>query len=251
MNCGTNNQGTPLLPAGRRQHAHPSMSELAPQAELLRSLGQLVRGLSALFWGLPLALLVSVKTALSDWLRPLGIVPPILALGLICYGLWQLGHFQKQERIWTRALDRAKLLGFINLGLSPFLYWWNKLPSIPFYAMTIALLMLSGLLFLFDLNQVLQRLGAMLPDETLRLETKWFTSMNLGLLIFIVVAVAIYAALEQVNHLPRLVLTALQTIEPVRSLLVVLLVLLPLALTMTLIWKIKEVVLHSVFSPQN
>lgn len=227
------------------------MSELAPQAELLRSLGQLVRGLSALFWGLPIALLVGVKTALTDWLRPLGILPPMLALGLLCYGLWQLGHFQKQERIWTRALDRAKLLGFINLGLSPFLYWWNKLPFIPFYAMTIAILMLSGVLFLFDLNRVLQRLAAMLPDETLRLETKWFTSMNLGLLIFIVVAVAIYITLEQINHLPRLITAVLQIIEPVRSLLVVFLVLLPLVLTMTLIWKIKEVILRSVFSPQN
>jgi hypothetical protein len=200
---------------------------------------------------LPLALLISVKTALSEWLRPLGIVPPMLALGLLLYGLWQLGHFQKQERIWTRAVDRAKLLGFINLGLSPFLYWWNKLPFIPFYAMTIAVLMLSGLLFLFDLNQVLQRLAAMLPDETLRLETKWFTSMNHGLLIFIVVVVAVYFVLEQFHHLPRFILTALQVIEPVRSVLVVMLVLLPLALTMTLIWKIKEVILQSVFSPRH
>ncbi len=227
------------------------MSEFAPQAELLRSLGQLVRGLSALFWGLPLALLISIKTALSDWLRPFGVLPPVLVLGLLCYGLWQLGHFQKQERIWTRTLDRAKLLGFINLGLSPFLYWWNKLPFIPFYSMTMIILMLSGLLFLFDLNQVLQRLAAMLPDETLRLETKWFTSMNLGLLIFIVVAVATYLTLQQINHLPRPVLAVLQLVEPVRSLLVVLLALLPLALTMTLIWKIKEVILQSVFSPQN
>jgi hypothetical protein len=227
------------------------MSELVSQVELLRSLGQLVRGLSALFWGLPLALLISVKTALSDWLRPLGILPPVFALGLVYYGLWQLGHFQKQERIWMRALDRAKLLGLINVGLSPFLYWWNKLPFVPFYALTVAVLMLSGLLFLFDLNQVLQRLAAMLPDETLRLETKWFTSMNLGLLVFIVGVVAGYLTLQQINHLPRFILEVLQIIEPVRSILVVLLVLLPLVLTMTLIWKIKEIVLQSVFSPQN
>jgi hypothetical protein len=82
-----------------------------------------------------------------------------------CYGLWQLGHFQKQERIWMRALDRAKLLGFINVGLSPFLYWWNKLPFVPFYALTVAVLMLSGLLFLFDLNQVLQRLPRCCPTK--------------------------------------------------------------------------------------
>src|SRR5207244_4387054 len=107
-----------------------------------------------LFWGLPLALLVSVRTALSDWLRPLGILPPVMAMGLLLYGLWLLGYFQKQEPIWTRALDRAKLLGLINLSLAPFIYWWNKLPFVPFYALTVGVLMLSALLFLFDLNQV-------------------------------------------------------------------------------------------------
>ena len=34
------------------------MPDPAPNVELLRSLGRLVRGLSALFWGLPLALIV-------------------------------------------------------------------------------------------------------------------------------------------------------------------------------------------------
>ena len=34
------------------------MPEAPPNPELMRSLGQLVRGLSALFWGLPLTLVV-------------------------------------------------------------------------------------------------------------------------------------------------------------------------------------------------
>ena len=223
------------------------MSQPAPQAELLRSLGQLVRGLSALFWGLPIALLVSVKTALSEWLRPFGVLPPVAAMALLVYGLWLLGHFQKQERIWIRALDRAKLLAFINLGLAPFIYWWNKLPFIPFYAMTLGVLMLSGLLFIFDLNQMLQRLVAMLPDETLKLETKWYTSVNFGLLISTVVIVMLYLVVDQLNHLPQLVSRVIQIVEPAKSVLVLMLVLLPLALTMILIWKIKEVILRSVF----
>ena len=227
------------------------MSALAPQAELLRSLGRLVRGLSALFWGLPLTLLVCVQTAVNDWLRPLAAVPPVLVTGLLCYGLWQLGHFQKQERVWTGALDRAKLLSLVNLGLSPFIFFWNKLPHVPLYSVAVGVLMLSGLLFLFDLNQVSQRLAAMLPDETLRLETKWFTSLNLGLVIFIVAAATLYFALAQINRLPVIVTHLLDIIRPVRAMLLVALVLLPLALTMILIWKIKEVILHSVFSPQT
>src|SRR4051812_18002212 len=104
------------------------MPDPNPNAELLRSLGRLVRGLSALFWGLPVALIVCVETAKTEALHSLGIYPPIIVTAWLLFGLWQLGYFQKQERIWRSALNRAKLLAMVNLGLSPFLYWWNQIP---------------------------------------------------------------------------------------------------------------------------
>jgi len=142
------------------------MSDPAPNTELLRALGRLVRGLSALFWGLPIAMIVCVQTAKTDWFQSLGVVPPLLVTGWLLYGLWQLGHFQKQERIWHRALDRAKLFALVNLGLSPFLYWWNKMPDHPFFVPMAALLAVSGLMSLDCINLVLQRVSAMLADET-------------------------------------------------------------------------------------
>src|SRR5207247_10009018 len=87
------------------------MAESAPNPELLSSLGRLVRGLSALFWGLPVALVVCVQTAKGEWFDRftelprsptaqslLGILPSLMATGLLFYGLDLLGHFQKQER---------------------------------------------------------------------------------------------------------------------------------------------------------
>ena len=159
------------------------MPDPAPNAELLRSLGRLVRGLSALFWGLPLTLIVCVHTAKADWLKAFGIVPPLVTTGLLVFGLWQLGDFQKQERVWRAALDRARLLGLVNFGLSPFLYWWNQVPANTFFLVMVMLMALSALLFLGSLNLVLRRLGAMLPDEALRLETRQFTALNLSLLL--------------------------------------------------------------------
>ena len=76
------------------------MPDPAPNAELLRSLGRLVRGLSALFWGLPITLIVCFHTAKAESLKTFGIVPPLVTTGLLAYGLWQLGDFQKQERVW-------------------------------------------------------------------------------------------------------------------------------------------------------
>jgi hypothetical protein len=220
-----------------------SLLETPPNAELMRSLGRLVRGLSALFWGLPLTLLLSVRTALTEFLRPLGLFPALLTTGLLFYGLTQLAYFQKQERIWLQAIERAKLLAVANIGLAPFLYWWNKVPQVDLFAAMVELMMACSLGYLFFLNQVLYRLAALLPDETLRVETRFFTALNRALLLVIFGFVVLYNILGALGFLPGL----LYVVDNSRQLLVILLVLLPVSMTMTLIWKTKEVILTGVF----
>lgn len=217
----------------------------------MRSLGRLIRGLSALFWGLPITLVVCVKSGLSEWLKGFGAMPPMLAMLLLYYGLTQLSHFQKQERIWHKALERAKIFALVNVGLSPFLYFWHRLPNVPLFAQSIAVLALTSLLFLFTLNQVLQRLTAMLPDETLRAETKLFTNLNLYLFTSTVALFAIYFALLQMDSLPRALAQFGQFLERIRQFLLLVLILFPMAMTMTLIWKIKELILASVFEAEG
>lgn len=224
----------------------PRMSD-APNPELLRSLGRLVRGLSALFWGLPLSLLVCIETAKMDWLRPFNVVPPLASTGLLLFGLFQIGAFHKTERPWRAALDRAKLLALVNCGLSPFLYWWNRVPNNLFFSLTLGVLVLGGVLFVFSLNLVLQRLGDMLPDEGLRLEMRQFTVMNRGLLAFLLFLTTAYILLMHVREAPpgfeRLFLIA----DQLGPWFLLFIGLLPLAMTMALVWKAKEVVLDGVF----
>jgi hypothetical protein len=227
------------------------MSDTVPNAEVLRSLGRLVRGLSALFWGLPSALLVCFYTARTEGIRAFGIMPPLVCAGWLAYGLWQLEGFQRRERVWRSTLDRAQLLSLINLGLSPFLYWSSRVPGNGFFLLMVLLLALCGLLFLASLNHVLRRLGAMLPDEALRLEIKQFTALNLNLLTGMLTLTLAYLVLVHVEgSLPywaqRIVIRLDQSnvwyLVPI-----VPLVLLPLAMTMALLWKTKQVILDSVF----
>src|SRR5579862_887100 len=161
------------------------MPDAVTNPELLHSLGRLVRGLSALFWGLPAALIICVGTAIGGWFSIYGIcavVPPMVTTGLLVFGLWQLDAFQKQERPWCNALDRTKMFALINFGLSPFVFWWYHEPTEPRFSISVLVLALSAWFFLFSLNTVVLRLGAMLPDETLRHETRQFTSLNRSLL---------------------------------------------------------------------
>ena len=223
----------------------------AQKAEMLHSLGKVVKGLSVLFWSLPITVLVCVKTATSDLLNTFGILPPLVTTAMLSYGLWQLTCFQKQERVWNLALDRVKLLSIANVGLSPFVFWWNEYPSVQLYQTAVGILMLSSLLFLFNLNQAMGRLAAMLPDETLRLETQFFVSLNLYLLVGLVAVSAVFLALQEINILPGPVIDFLVAVDTVKHVLLVFLILLPLAMTMTMIWKIKEVIFGSVFESES
>ena len=108
------------------------------------------------------------------------------------------------------------------------------------------------MLFLFNLNVVIKQLGAMLPDETLRHETLQFTALNRWLLVgllFLGMALRRFALRLRRLQLPlgassvwldRLGLWALTFFA-----------LLPLAMTMALIWKTKEVILDSVFGTRH
>jgi hypothetical protein len=224
------------------------MDNPAPNPELLRSLGRLARGLSALFWGLPASLVICAETAKADWLKPWGFVPALVATALPLYGLWLMGHFQKQERPWRSALDRANLPGLINLGLCPFLYWHNKMPAQPYFNAAIFVLVLSAILFLFNLNVVLKQLGAMLPDETLRHETRQFTALNRWLLVALLFFGAAYVALLRAPRLPVALGALFGWLQDFGFWGLTLFALLPLAMTMALTWKTKEVILDSVFS---
>lgn len=223
------------------------MPDTPANPDLLRSLGRLARGLSALFWGLPASLVICAETAKADWLRPWGFIPALIATALPLYGLWLMGDFQKQERPWRNALDRANLPGLVYFGLCPFLYWHNKMPAQPFFNAGIFVLVLSAILFLFNLNVVLKQLGAMLPDETLRHETRQFTALNRWLLAALLLFSVAYVALLRDPRLPVALGALFDWLDNFGFWGLTVFALLPLAMTMALIWKTKEVILDSVF----
>jgi hypothetical protein len=222
-------------------------TEARNKAELLRSLGRLARGLSALFWGLPASLVICVETAKTDWLKSFGLIPALATTSLLIFGLWQMSDFRKQERPWRNALDRAKLLGLVIVGLCPFLYWHNRVPREIFFTAAVLALVLSAVLFLFSLNVVLKQLGAMLPDETLRHETVLFTLLNRWLLAFLLLLGTAYAILLHGSQLPPEFGSVIVWLDHLGLWLLTFFALLPLAMTMALIWKTKETILDSVF----
>jgi hypothetical protein len=91
----------------------------------------------------------------------------------------------------------------------------------------------------------------MLPDEGLRLETRQFTTLNLNLLLATLLLALAYVGIGQFHTLPLWLGVIASVIERGSLWFLILLVLLPLAMTMALLWKTKEVILDSVFSAKS
>lgn len=219
----------------------------ANKTELLVSLRHLLRGLSALFWGLPLALLLCVQTAVTNWLRGLGAAPSVIATGMLFFGVMEMARFRPGADVWQGALDRAKIFALLSFGLSPFAYFCNRYPHEIYYRQMVWIMAFAGVLFIFNLNRSLKYLAAMLPDQVLREDTELFTTLNLGLMLTLVLLVMGYFTLQEVNDLPLLVIHALEAIDEHRRWLVIFFVVLPVSMTMSLLWKIKEIVLTGIF----
>lgn len=175
------------------------------------------------------------------------VVPSMLATGILLFGILEMAQFRKQERLWQLALDRAKIFATVNLGLSPFIFYLNRMPGELYYRQMVWVMGGAALLYVFNLNRSLKYLAMMLPDQTLREDTALFTSMNHGLMITLLVLVGAYFGLRQINDLPLSVIQFLVVLEQNSRWLLIFLVLLPVAMTMSLLWKIKEIVLTGIF----
>ena len=237
-------------------------------APILPSLARVVRGLSAIFWGLPLALLAAAKTVLGEgprvfqgpwgdlfgpWGRVLGetlaaCLPGMAATGLILYGLRQLVRFHPQERIWTAAVEWASFASLLLLGLLPFAHWWSRFPAQPLFSRGVALLFFAGVGFGLALSHLLVRLAAMLPDEILRGDTRLFAGVNRFLLLgLLVLAAGDFGLVQLAARLPPGWAMLIEALHDNRAGLLLLCALIPLALTMTLVWKAKETIMAGVF----
>jgi hypothetical protein len=91
----------------------------------------------------------------------------------------------------------------------------------------------------------------MLPDETLRHEARQFTALNRILLLLALLLAVFHLVLQQFALQTILAGRILVFFDHVSFWLVILFVLLPLAMTMALLWKTKEVILDNVFGAGN
>ena len=135
-----------------------------------------------------------------------------------------------------------------DAGLAPFLFWWHRFPAVPLFAAGAGLLLLSSLFLLVQINRVLHRLCAMLPDETLRAETKLFTGFNITFLLGVFAGLGGAFLVVKTDGASRVCPGSVGGGGGGGVWLGLFLVLLPVAMTMALVWKIREVIFSSLLA---
>lgn len=211
---------------------------------LVRSLHEVARGLSILFWSLPATLVVIVKTPIKDKfeLQTIDLLTVIALTGVILIGANMLAHFNRIERQWVQSLDRVRFFALICFGLSPFVYFHLKLPNIVAFSGAVWLLRFSGILLLIVLNQAIQQLTKMLPDETLRQETDAFGRIN-KLILSIVLIVLALSLISSICGIPISIIQSVAESQMYFQWIFLFILLFPFAMTLALIWKVKETII--------
>ncbi|MCX7871866.1 MAG: hypothetical protein N2487_01120 [Verrucomicrobiae bacterium] len=218
--------------------------------EFARSLSRLVKGLSILFWGIPVALVVCVKTSVKNKfeLQAIDFWGPITVTGLLLLSLFYINDFRKSEKVWTDLIDRAKFFGIINFALSPFVYWRLRVADVPSFTVAVWIFFISGTLFLLMVNRLIQQLSRMLPEHSLREDASVYGRFNQ--IVLRVLAFVLFLSFVIIHWKERFYFfsyqfwRALEVYQTYFSFITVV----PVAMTMTLIWKTREVILNGVFS---
>lgn len=218
--------------------------------EFIRSLSRLIRGLSMLFWGLPITLIICVKTSVKDRLelQPIDFFTPIISSSVLLVATFLIGEFKKMEKSWSGLIDRAKFFGIINLSLSPFIYWRLKVPEITAFSVAVWLFFVSNIIFLLILNSIIQRLTSMLSDKTLRLDAKTYGDLNQYMLTLLLVILFLGYAGNFLKDSPLFLNQVLVIISRFYQWIMTFIIVVPLAITMALIWKTRETILTNIFT---
>ena len=223
----------------------PDVTHGDPPAGDLRDVIRVARGLSAVFWGMPLALLICVRASASNWLKTPDAIHPVAALGLVCFGVWQLKHLRDVNPAWRApGLELTQILALVQVGLSPFIFFWNRQPDQPFFGHCLLALAVTGLLFLLAFNRVIRGLDVLFPEGLARAEIRLFSRMN-GISILVLLAGAVsFVLVRELSVTHAWMAYVGGRLLPVGFFSLLVFTLLPITMTMTMTWKIKEELLH-------
>lgn len=200
---------------------------------------RLARAFSCVFWGILLGLLLFFN-ALRFHLWSFVPVPPyVVGVILVYVGAVLMYTTGKLTPRWSGRVRRLLVVLFLQVYFTPFVYWWQRQPTVNYYAVNLLGLLLSGLLVLLLTNQLAEEVALALHDPVFRVEAAVCGWAVILLLLLPFTAASVYAVAAAIRHGADLYSLLLFIGRKVpRGVGFVLI--LPFTMTMASAWKAKE-----------
>ena len=160
-----------------------------PADELVK----LLQGLSAVFWSLPLILLLGLSAFFVQRqdLLPYHNLFLILSFGLMAFGAWKLLGVKAPGQCWRRRTRRTMITAAVGAYFSMFVIWWRIAPDSLLLLLNVLGFYLSGVALLTVLATALAELARRLDEQTLRSDFHAAIYMSLALGITPLAGIAI------------------------------------------------------------
>ena len=212
-----------------------------PQLEA-RDLVALAQGLSCWLWGIPGAVLLSIREMPFEWGMPFQL--PLFAVPylLVLVGAVKMARVRSAGDRWRCEARRAMILCILALYLAPFLFWWRRWPQSAYLMANVWVLIACGIALLAQVNRLVRTLGAALGDPALAAEAELFRAV-----VWIVLGLPTVAAFAYVLT-ASFRSGAAVTLQFEDALLAtpawgLALLLVPLSITLALVWRAKDLTL--------
>ena len=215
-----------------------------------RDLVHLVQGLYFVFWGVLVSVVVATNILVSIWQRSFSEM--FLAAGLvsILIGSVRLSQVSLEGlrppllgRLWkqrTRLILRlAMLLAYFGVL---FFMWRGEVGNLYLQVNALACVAV-GIVYLIMLSRAVGALAAVLGSNELATESRLFSMSNIGLLLLPFLLALIYLGFMTIQHRSSLLVEFSLLLSRV-SLLVAMIFMLPLSLTLSVVWAAKDIALR-------
>lgn len=173
---------------------------------------------------------------------------PFAATCVVLFATHLLARVEFSDTQWNVTTDRCRVFALVATGMSPFIYWWARIPEQPFFLAAMHGLILVAIVLLLGLNRLLVELAGHLNNDLELQEAKLFAGVNRWLLTNTLVVTILFFIVYRLRSLPSSIANFVGVIDQAGLFIALFLIVLPLALTMTIVWKLKEAVLEALVS---
>ena len=168
--------------------------------------------------------------------------------------------------MWQGTVNFAQVLALLMVGLVPFLHWqqqitsdtmtWSQMSEAQKHIVySTCIFFTASMMYVLNLNHVLARLAAMLPDPILRADVRLFVYLNFGLFLLLVIGLwmhqkadVVFLGLREFAPAFAESIGSYLGLAAMMKAAILWAATLVVTLTMTMLWKTKEAILNSVFS---